>query len=81
MLCWPLKAALDAGVEEVFASQGPEPSGIAGKQIDDAVKGALQDVGIKLRPRGGEIATLQLLSNGNILWWQKILKLKFGKWS
>lgn len=46
----PLKAALDAGVEEVFASQGYEPSGIAGKQIDDAVKGALQDVGIKLRP-------------------------------
>jgi len=40
---------LDAGVEEVFGSQGYEPSGIAGKQIDDAMKGALQDVGIKLR--------------------------------
>jgi len=44
-----LEAALDAGVEEVFGSQGYEPSGIAGKQIDDAMKGALQDVGIKLR--------------------------------
>ena len=36
-------------MEEVFGSQGYEPSGIAGKQIDDAMKGALQDVGIKLR--------------------------------
>ena len=42
-------------MEEVFASQGPEPcGGIAGKHIDDAVKGALQDVGIKLRPRGAD---------------------------
>ena len=44
------EAALEAGVEEVFSSHGCEPTGMAGHSVDEAVKGALQDLGIKLRP-------------------------------
>ena len=43
------QAALDAGVEEVYSSHSCEPSGMAGRSVDQSVQAALQDVGIKLR--------------------------------